>query len=213
MLTIVWLIVLAIRRTWDARGAAIFITARIVLWAFALVFTFLDVSQLNITDPLFTALEQTALVPPAFFFMFSLVLSVMGFFAPFANGESRWLPHKVRVPIALGAILLILSMMFYFLDSRAMANGANLANTIIIPTFFYLGAGILGIPLLMYMLIWRNSTLVGPVGDWQNPHPPVVGRERSIGRGIAIAIIVLPVIFLLVACPIAVIITALTPVR
>jgi hypothetical protein len=204
-LALVGLVLLALRR-WTTRTAALLLAVRVALLLEMLAFIVLQGSGFNITDPVTGAVEQLNLFPPAFFFMATLVLSVLGFFAPFANRNSARLPRSIRVPLALGAAVLIVTAMFFFLNARDVSTGEDLVSGSLLPSLFYVSADAIGLPYLVYLTVRRRDEIVGPQESWEPEANPTPAAQLG-GRALLMLIGLLPLVTLLLGCALVAMVT------
>lgn len=148
-------------KRWRADTAALFLALRLTLFGYGLTFTILMMSGFDMSNPFFGTVERLALFPPAFYFMGTLVLGVLGFFMPFANDGSRFLPRTSRIALIFGCAILTTTVIFFFFQSRDVETGAEISSALILPTTFYLGTTLLGLPYLIYVAFRDPSRLRG----------------------------------------------------
>ncbi len=198
-LAFVSLVMMVIRR-WTARGAGLMLSLRLSLFALAVGLLVLQVSDFNLSDPVYAALERLPILPPSFFFMVSLLLTVLAFFIPFARRDSRWFPRRARLPLAFGGALLTTTVMFFFLQARQVGTGQELASSLIVPATFSIGANALGLPYLIYLAFRRRPALIGESAAWEEAalaSHPAAGSRR---RGLAALVFLLPGLLAGCAC-------------
>jgi hypothetical protein len=213
LVALLGLALLATRR-WGLRQASVLIAVRLTLVVFVLGLLVADVSGFNLADPLAATIERVGALPPGLFFMFSLILSVLGFFMPFANGDGARIKRRARVPLAIGAALLCTSTLFFFLNAKDVATGEDLATGVALTTPFLVGAVALGFPYLAYVALRAQDALVGPADRWQFAEPrPEPLPARASRRMLLVALAVLPLVVLMCGCVGAMAATAALGVR
>jgi uncharacterized membrane protein YozB (DUF420 family) len=172
-------LVLLLVQKLDLRRSALLLAIRLIISLFLLTILVALFGEFNLADPFVGVIEQLQIAPPGFFFMFTLMLSILGFFVPFANTETAWLPRTARIPLAFGAALLVASTFLFLLHARQVGDGSELATPTLFPLFL-LGAVALGLPYLGLVLIRGRDTLVGSSEVWQT-----AGSTASMSAAVA----------------------------
>lgn len=106
----------------------------------------------NATDPINAVFDKLGIFPRGTFFMFTLMVGVLGSFVPFASGDSRALPHAARVLISIGFAILFIAMMFVFVFTTNTADGSNYTGDSVFTGLTVFGALLIGIPLTLISL-------------------------------------------------------------
>jgi hypothetical protein len=183
---------------WQPRRAAVLLALRLTLAIFLLGLMVALFGEFNLADPFLGAVEQLRIIPAGFFFMLTLVLSVLGFFIPFANGRSPHLPRLARIPLSFGAAILVTTTFFFMLHAKEVPSGAEVATQVLYPLFF-LGAAFLGLPWLIYTLACNRVALVGAPELWEQ-HIAEPTQPRLTRRALRALIIGLPLFVFVVSC-------------
>jgi hypothetical protein len=148
------------------RIAALLLASSIALGIFFILMAALLKFGIDASDPLSAAIETIGILPSGAFFMFTLMLSILGNFAPFANSAGDSVPRGARVLLAVGLALSFIAMMFVFLFTANPETGVNHTSSPTIAGTSTLGAVFIGLPLLAFRVLARSDSVIGNNDMW-----------------------------------------------
>lgn len=150
-----------VTRRWNARTAALFLAVRITFFFYAIAYILILANGFDLSNPFYAGVDKLQILPPATYFMISLILGVLAFFVPFTSGDSPTFPQHSRIPLAFGASILTTTVIFFYFQSRDVATGAEISSSVLLPVTFYLGSTLLGLPYLLYTAVRHPDRLIG----------------------------------------------------
>jgi hypothetical protein len=142
------------------RVAGILLFLRLAFSFFATTLFVALYGQFNLADPFSGAVEQLQIMPPTAFFTLTLIVSVLGFFVPFMNIETVHWKRLLRIPLAFGVVFLLMTCFFFLLHAREVQGATNIAEDVLFPLFF-VGAVLVGTPVLFWIAFRRLHVFVG----------------------------------------------------
>lgn len=187
---------------WNGRTAALFLALRLTLLVYVVSLFILNNSGFDVSDVVYGTVGTLNLLPPAFYFMVMLVITILTFFVPFMQGDSPQFPQVARLSLAWGVAITATTVIFFYLQSRDVQTGADISSGIIIPITYYLGATVFGWPYLLYTAVRNPQQLIGdltPEMAESNISEPAA--PSFLGRMvIPVAMFFLPLLLLSLGC-------------
>lgn len=144
-------------KKWSVRNALSLLALSLAFGIFVAIVNTLFKLGFNATDPINAALDKLGILPRGTFFMFTLMVGVLGSFVPFSEGDTPALPRPARVFIAVGFAILFIAMMFVFVFTVNTADGSNYTGDSIFTGLTVFGALLIGIPVTLVSLFGRRA--------------------------------------------------------
>lgn len=191
---------------WNGRTAALFLALRLTLLVYIVSLFILNNSGFDVSDAVYGTVGTLNLLPPSFYFMVMLVITILTFFVPFMQGDSPQFPQVARLSLAWGVALTATTVIFFYLQSRDVQTGADISSGIIIPITYYLGATVFGWPYLLYTAVRNPQELIGKLAPEaeENAEENKVSEPAApsfLGRVvIPVAMFFLPLLLLSLGC-------------
>lgn len=150
-------LVLQLAKKLSPRVGVILLALSMAFGIFVIIVNSLFQLGFNATDPINAVLDKLGILPRGTFFMFTLMVGVLGAFVPFAQGDSAALPRAGRVLLAIGFAILFIAMMFVFVFTINTADGSNYTSNSVFTGLTVFGALVIGIPLTLFSLFARRE--------------------------------------------------------